>query len=128
MTINENTYELTTFHYDYGVPIIFEAGTEQGFSIGDKIIFVFDNQYINDKIFEVNNDNYTFELALEKEEADNLYMNKLTSSTIIKYSAKRYRENQFLETLVNSTLKIEGTVRWEGDDNGKINSEEPSEG
>lgn len=114
MTINENTYEITTSHWDYGVPIIFEAGAEQGFSIGDKIVFVFDNQYINDKIFEVNNNDYTFELTLKKEEADNLYMNKLTSSTIIKYSAKRYRENQFLETLVDSTLKIEGTVRWKG--------------
>jgi hypothetical protein len=121
MQINEKTYEITTSQYDYGVPIVFEAGKEQGFSIGDKIVFVFNTDKIEDKEFNVNTDDYTFNLFLTKEEADNLYKQKIGSFITIRYSVKRYSEGEFLETLVDSKLIIQGTVKWNGDTGGGQN-------
>lgn len=121
MQINEKTYEITTSQYDYGVPIVFEAGKEQGFSIGDKIVFVFNTDKIEDKEFNVNTDDYTFNLSLTKEEADNLYKHKIGSFITIRYSVKRYSEGEFLETLVDSKLIIQGTVKWNGDTGGEQN-------
>lgn len=123
MYINERTFEITTSQYDYGVPVIFEAGTQQGFQINDTVIFTFDTDKIEDKIFTVDSEDYTFGMSLTKEEADSLQLSKLSSSTLIKYSIKRYREEQFLETLVDSVLKIKATVKWEeGEDNGEASS------
>lgn len=121
MQINEKTYEITTSQYDYGVPIVFEAGKEQGFFIGDKIVFVFNTDKIEDKEFNVNTDDYTFNLSLTKEEADNLYKQKIGSFITIRYSVKRYSEGEFLETLVDSKLIIQGTVKWNGDTGGGQN-------
>ena len=118
MTINEFTYEITTSHYDYGVPIVFEAGTEQGFSIGNEIIFIFDNEAISDKSFVVDKEKFTFNLALTKEEADSIQANMIRPYTTIKYSAKRYQSGQFLETLVDSILTVRDTLKWDGDNNG----------
>ena len=118
MQINEQTYEITTSQYDYGVPIVFEAGEEQGFQIGDKIIFVFDSDVIADKPFTVDESDYTLSLSLEKEEADALFAYNIVGYDWIRYSAKRYRDGQFLETLVDSRLKITGTVKWGGEQNG----------
>lgn len=118
MKINEFTYEITTSHYDYGVPVVFEAGTEQGFSIGNEIVFVFDNDAIEDRIFTVDGEKFTFNLALTKEEADSIQANMIRPYTTIKYSAKRYQSGQFLETLVDSTLIVRDTLKWDGDDNG----------
>ena len=118
MKIDERTYKITTSQYDWGVPIVFEAGEEQGFSIGNKIIFVFDTDMIEDKEFEVSREDYSFNLTLEKEEAENLYKIKLKSPRTIHYSVKRYSEGNFLETLVDSLLIVEGTLKWDGEDNG----------
>lgn len=115
MKFNDRTLEISVSQYDYGVPIIFEAGKEQGFSIGDKIIFIFDSDKIEDKIFEVDAANYYFGLAFNKEEADTLFSNPIKSDKRVKYSAKRYKENEFLETLIDSKLIIKETLKWDGE-------------
>lgn len=121
MQINETNYEITTSQYDYGVPIVFEAGEEQGFSIGDKIVFVFNTDKIGDKIFTVNASDYTFPLTITKQEADELYKSKIGSYLTIRYSVKRYIESRFLETLIDSRLIVQGTVKWNGDTGGEEN-------
>lgn len=118
MTINEFNYEITTSQYDYGVPVVFEAGTEQGFSIGNEIIFVFEHNAISDKSFVVSAEDFSFNLSLTKEEADAIQFNKIRPYTTIRYSAKRYSEGQFLETLVDSVLIVRDTLKWDGDENG----------
>ena len=72
----------------------------------------------HDKEFNVNTDDYTFNLFLTKEEADNLYKQKIGSFITIRYSVKRYVEERFLETLVDSKLVVQGTVKWNGDTGG----------
>ena len=118
MIINESTFEITTSQYDYGVPVVFEAGTEQGFQLGDKIVFCFDTDAIGDKTFTVSRSDYAFELALAKEEADALFAKSLIYRVPIRYSAKRYVEGHFLETLVDSTLTVASTVKMEENNNG----------
>ena len=97
---------------------MFEAGKEQGFSIDDKIVFVFQTDKIEDKEFTVNKDDFTFELSLTKEEADSLFRTSVGNYATIKYSAKRYVEGQLLDTLVDSVLLVCGTVKY-GDDDGE---------
>lgn len=116
MQINDKTMEITTSQYDWGVPVVFEAGTAQGFNINDKIIFTFNNDNIADRVYTVNIAQYTFNLALTKQEADSLFSSKIGAYLPIKYSVKRYVANQFLETIVDSTLKVVGTLKWEGED------------
>lgn len=113
MKINENNYEITTTQYDYGVPIMFEAGKDEGFNIGDTIIFTFSSPAISTKYYQVNSDDFSFGLALTKEEADSVFPNKH-----IYYSAKRYSEGNFLETLVDSRMTFTPTVKWKGEENG----------
>lgn len=108
---NNHKKELSMYRYDYGVPVVFDAGESEGFSIGDKIIFVFASDVIADKVFVVNKSDFSFELKLTKDEADRLP----AKPTKIHYSAKRYNEsNNFLETLIDSDLEVKGTVKWQG--------------
>ena len=113
MQIDDKTYEITTSQYDYGVPVVFEAGTQQGFQINDKIAFVFQTDIIADKEFTVNTEDYSFSLALTKMEAESLLNHAVKNAVSVRYSDKRYVNNQFLETLVDSRLIIKPTLKLE---------------
>ena len=115
MQINEKNYEITTSQYDYGVPVVFEAGEAQGFQIGDKIVFVFQNDVIEDRIYTVSTSDYSFNFALEKAEADNLLATAVKNPVSVRYSVKRYVDDQFLETLVDSKLIVKNTLKWDGE-------------
>ena len=129
MQINETTFDIYAYQYDWGVPVNFEAGKNQGFSIGDQIIFTFGVDTIADKIFDVSVDDFTFALAFTKQEADSVSLDKFAGFKKIPYSAKRYRGGQFLETIVNANLIIGKTVRWEGEPPyGEADSTQPSDG
>lgn len=128
MQINENTFEIYAYQYDWGVPVNFEAGKDQGFSIGDQIVFTFGVDTIADKVFDVNVDDFSFALAFTKQEADSVSLDKFAGFKKIPYSAKRYRGGQFLETIVNANLIIGKTVRWEGEPNGAVDSTQPANG
>ena len=129
MQINETTFDIYAYQYDWGVPVNFEAGKNQGFSIGDQIIFTFGVDTIADKIFDVSVDDFTFALAFTKQEADSVSLDKFAGFKKIPYSAKRYRGGQFLETIVNANLIIGKTVRWEGEPPyGEVNSTQPADG
>ena len=113
MLYNEQTQELVSYQYDYGVPVIFDAGEDEGFSVGEKVIFVFDTDKIENKEFTVNAAEYSFPLKLEKAEADALFTKEIGERPI-HYSAKRYNaSNQFLETLIDSDFIIKGTLKWQ---------------
>ena len=129
MQINENTFDIYAYQYDWGVPVNFEAGKAQGFSINDQIVFTFGVDTIADKIFDVSTDDFTFALAFTKEEADSISLERFAGFKKIPYSAKRYRGGQFLETIVNANLIIGKTVRWEGEPPyGEANSTQPADG
>lgn len=120
MTINEATMEIEVSQYDYGVPIVFEAGKEQGFQVGERIIFKFDTDEIEDRTYEVKADDFTFALLLTKAEADALYDRDIRGFISIRYSIKRTRNGQFLDSLENEAgetifkLKVKETVRYNG--------------
>ena len=129
MQINETTFDIYAYQYDWGVPVNFEAGKNQGFSIGDQIVFTFGVDTIEDKTFVVNVDDFSFALAFTKEEADSVSLDKFAGFKKIPYSAKRYRGGQFLETIVNASLIVGKTVRWEGEPPyGTANSTQPADG
>lgn len=128
MQINENTFDIYAYQYDWGVPVNFEAGKDQGFSIGDQIIFTFGVDTIADKIFYVSVDDFTFALAFTKEEADSVSLERFAGFKKIPYSAKRYRGGQFLETIVNANLIIGKTVKCDGEPNGTVDSTQPADG
>ena len=114
MTIDDN-FLITTDHYDYGIPVIFELAPENPeiSLVGDEIRLVFESDVIErrHKLIETDDDT-TLSFALTKEEADNIFNGELVERLLIPYSLKRYREGQYLDTLVNSNLKIVGTVKW----------------
>jgi hypothetical protein len=122
MEINDINYTITTNQYDYGVPIHFDAGVEEGFSIGDRIVFCFDSEHIDDKTFIVDKENFSFDMALKKSEADTVFSTLLQRQRYIPYSVKRYKHGEFLETIVNSKITFKNTVKWEGEDNGETQS------
>ena len=111
MTFDDYNNEISTYYGDYGVPIVFEAGKDEGFNIGDKVIFVFNTGAISDREYTVNADDYTFSLSLTKAEADTLFNQHRGN---ISYSAKRYSESgEFLETLINGMLVAKETLQWQ---------------
>lgn len=108
------TGNLRMFQWDYGVPVNFLAGAEQGFQIGEKIIFVFETEAINDKEFTVNAEDFSLSLKLEKSESDALYAEAVNGYNKIAFSAKRYSAaGAFLETVLNGYLYTEETVEWQ---------------
>ena len=112
MTFDKQTNNIITYQYDYGIPVAFRAKAEKGFAIGEKIVFVFDTDTIADKVYTIDSNNFYFEVALTKTEADALF-NGDVSVRSIAYSAKRNAANgDFLETLLNGFLVVKGTVRY----------------
>lgn len=110
---------LRAFQGDYGTPVVFLAGKDQGFLQGETVIFVFDNLAIADKEFSVNADDFSFELELEKSEANTLYNGIVNDYIRIPFSAKRYSASGvFLETVLNGFLFIDQTVEWDGELDG----------
>ena len=114
MVFDKGNKKITTYQYDYGVPVAFRAKAEKGFAIGEKIVFVFDTDTIADKVYTIDSNNYYFEVALTKTEADALFGGVISVERIA-YSVKRYAANgNFLETLFNGFLVVKGTVKCDG--------------
>lgn len=122
MYINENTYEISVNQYDYGIPIHFSC--EDGFENGDKIIFAFSNENLNDKEYTVNSSDFSFDFVLTKQEADGLFNSELRFDTYFDYSIKHKRGTAFLDSLKNDVGKsvfrfvIQRTVKCDVGNNG----------
>lgn len=108
MQFNETTNTITTYRYDYGIPITFDAGVEQGFSVGDQIVIVFDDDRIKDREKTVNAEDFSFELKLTEKEAQ-----AVSDRRVIPYSIKRMRDGKFLETLLNGNIEFRSTLKWQ---------------
>nr|WP_316621072.1 hypothetical protein [uncultured Ruminococcus sp.] len=109
MQFNETTNTITTYRYDYGIPITFDAGVEQGFSVGDQIVIVFDDDRIEDRDdITVNVEDFSFELKLTEKEAQ-----AVIDRRVIPYSIKRMRDGKFLETLLNGNIEFRSTLKWQ---------------
>lgn len=107
MKINEETFDLEVSQWDYGVPVVFELDKD-GFLVGDKIVFVFDIGTEKIEIpFDVNENKDPIELVLTKIQSE-----KIINKPTIPYSIKHYRNNKFLDTLVDAKLKVRKTIRW----------------
>jgi hypothetical protein len=103
MRFIENTKTIETYKNDYGIPINFEC---EDFQIGDVIVFACNIPSVADKIFTVDNEEYSFGLKFTEQEALRAKVGQY------KYSFKQYRNDQFLDTLLNGKLIIEETVLW----------------
>lgn len=108
MQFNQTTNTITTYRYDYGIPITFDAGVEQGFSVGDQIVIVFDDDRIEDRKKTVNVEDFSFELKLTEKEAQ-----AVSDRRVIPYSIKRMRDGKFLETLLNGNIEFRSTLKWQ---------------
>ena len=108
MQFNQTTNTITTYRYDYGIPITFDAGVEQGFSVGDQIVIVFDDDRIEDREKTVSVEDFSFELKLTEEEAQ-----AVCDRRVIPYSIKRMRDGKFLETLLNGNIEFKSTLKWQ---------------
>ena len=108
MQFNETTNTITTYRYDYGIPITFDAGVEQGFSVCDQIVIVFDDDRIEDREKTVSVEDFSFELKLTEEEAQ-----AVSDRRVIPYSIKRMRDGKFLETLLNGNIEFRSTLKWQ---------------
>lgn len=119
MRFNKSSYEMTATQYDWGIPITFEVSSDQGFHIGDKIIFVFNTDHIATRVFTVDKELFSFDFALSKPEADSLFDCQIEKPRSINYSIKRLRDEDFLESLENVRgntifkLVIKETIRYE---------------
>ena len=114
MKIDESTFNIETYQHDWGIPIMFEAKTDDGFSIDDMVVFAFGDTRIADREYIVNTEDFAFSFALTKEEADNIFLKEIYNPIQIPYSIKRYHDGEYLETLVNATISFKGTVKWQG--------------
>jgi len=130
MTFDENTYQISVSQYDFGVPIVFDAGAAEGFHTGEQIVFVFATDKIDDKIFDVvldEEEKYQFSMAFTEAEANALFDFAVKCDMTIKYSIKRNKWNaeqekyEFLESLENEQgesmykLIVKRTVRYNGE-------------
>lgn len=122
MIYNNYNNSLTTYKHDYGVPVIFLAGDDQGFAVGEKIVFEFIiNEKTSEKLikeFVVDTADFSFNLKLTKEEAEQL---AAAGKRVFNYTVKRYSSTgQYLQTLFNSTLTINSTIKYDegGEQNG----------
>ena len=100
----ETYNQIETFKGDYGREINFNV---EDFLIGDKIIFVFENDIIPPKEFTVNEIPFNFTLEFSEEDIANLEVGDY------KYSVKQYRDLDFLETLFNGIIKIKESEKWQ---------------
>lgn len=113
MQINESNFNITTYQNDWGIPVIFEARTEDGFALGDELAIIFNDSRIADRTgILITNDAFTFEFKLAEAEASGLFDGTIRNQLSIPYSVKRARDGQYLETLVNAYLIVKGTVLW----------------
>lgn len=133
MTFNNDTYEITMSQYDFGVPIMLDAGAEEGFHDGETVVFCFQNDRLDDKPCAIHLDEEgkcKITLVFDKEEMDGLFDDQIPTFRNIKYSVKRYKGTEFLESLENSNnesifnLKVKGTVKYDGE----ISSTQSTEG
>lgn len=122
MRLNESTYEIITNQYDYGVPVIFEV--DEGISIGDTLVLVFDTDVIPDKVVPIPSEGHSFPFALTKEQAEALFDHPIHGDRHIAYSIKRYRGEEFLESLENKydetvfNLTVKSTLKYEKGESG----------
>ena len=127
MTINEKTFEITTSQWDYNIPVHFQAhcNDEQGFRIGDKIIFLFNSDKIDNREYVVDNEEYEFNFALTENEANTVFSKRLITRDSISYSIKKKSiidseatpQKTSLLTLVDSRIIFLSTIKME-EENG----------
>ena len=113
MKIDEHTFNIETYQYDWGVPIPFTAKTSKGFAIGDEIKFVFGTDKIATRSYTVNSDEFDFEFKLTEQEADDIYNGEITNKISFPYSIKRYHDGQYLDTLYDANIIFRRTVKWQ---------------
>ena len=112
MTITDN-YDIIVNQWDYGVPVIFEVVPDEGVSlIGDVLVLAFEN-HIEDREKPVTEDDNTISFALKDSEAESIYDGKIVNPYKIPYSLKRYKEGQYLDTLLNANVIVTRTVKWQ---------------
>ena len=117
MRIDENNFNITVGQWDWGVPIIFNLVPDAGLSIiGETAVLTFDN-VIETRTEEINSDDFDFPFALTKSEADALFPDAVVNPRKIPYSLKRYKDDQYLDTLFNANLIVTRTVKWDGESN-----------
>lgn len=111
MQINKN-FDLTTYIHDYGIPVIFEPERPEDFMVGDKIVVNFESN-VDDKIFEVRQTDFRFEMSLTPAEAASFTLDDDQGYIEIPYSIKHYRAGVCLDTIVNAKLIVWRTVPWQ---------------
>lgn len=101
-----NIVEIHTDRGDYGIPIIFTAAVKDGFNVGDDIVFVVEGDLI-EKTWTIDSSEYEFAFSFTQEDVEKLIDGQY------RYSFKRYRNGQYLETLQNGYIVIRETVQWQ---------------
>lgn len=111
MIYKQNAYggdfDIVSYKGDWGIPIIFSAYTTEGFDVGDTVVFVTQDDIIPAKTWKIASAGFEFPLRFTEEEARKL------SEKPCRYSFKRYRNGQYLETLANGNIIIKDTVLWQ---------------
>jgi len=92
------------FEGDYGNVIMFNTFD---FKINDLIVVVFEKNIIEPKLYRVDSEHFVFKLGLTKEESTKFKAGDYS------FSVKQYRNNDFLDTLFNGTLRVKGSDKWE---------------
>ena len=104
---NGESFDIVSYHGDYGIPVAFTAKTEDGWNEGDMVVFAVENNIIPAKTWTVSGDNFIFELKFTKEEAERLAVSRYD------YSFKQHRDGQYLDTIMNGEIKIKDTTLWQ---------------
>ena len=96
MIYKQNAYggefDIVSYNGDWGIPIIFSATHDDGFDIGDTVVFVAQDVIIPAKTWLVDKDDFEFSFLFTEQEAKALVRKSY------RYSFKRYRNGEYLET------------------------------
>ena len=112
MKINEQNLNITVCQRDFGVPIFFEIIPDEGVSIvGETYVLVFDDK-ISDRTEVAESEDFKMRFVISKEEADTMFSDDIVNPYKIPYSLKRYKNGEYLDTLVNANLIVTRTVQW----------------
>lgn len=117
MVYNQCDNSLSTYKHDYGIPVMFKAGDEQGWAVNEKVVFEFVvNEKTDEKLIKgyvVDSANFQFGFKLTKAEAERL---AATNKRVFSYTVKRLSPTgKYLQTLFNSTLTINSTIKYDED-------------
>lgn len=110
--ISENAGNLIAYRWDFGVPVTFIATNDDiPFTIGDKIVFTLNSDPRIEKQYNVDNEDFSFDLMFTQGES-NMLANSGKSAFV--FSFKQYSEKgEFLDTIMNGKLILKETLHWE---------------